>query len=140
MMETFFRRKFSHVKHIFVRQSTLSYDYVKDIFQYFSMFFIFSKKSKLNFLINFSDLRAVMYSLMIHTMRLLFFKRTSMKDSCWIVYFRSCIVHWCWNAFNVDSTWNSQRYFNFIPQILYFLDSRVILIWQITYLTYQLYH
>ena len=85
-----------------------------------SKYFIFSKKSKLNFLINFSDLRVVMYSLMIHTMRLLFIKRTSMKDSCWIVYFRSCIVHWCWNAFNVDSTWNSQRYFNFISQILYF--------------------
>ena len=81
-----------------------------------------------------SNLRAVMYSLMMHTIRLLFIKRTSMKDSCWIVYFRSCIVHWCWNAFNVDSTWNSQRYFSFIPQILYFLDSRVILIWQITIL------
>ena len=139
-MEIFFRRKFSHVKHIFVRQSTLSYDYVKDIFQYFSIFLCFYENETKFFDKFFQSQCIYVFTYDTHTIHLLFIKRTSMKDSCWIVYFRSCIVHWCWNAFNVDSTWNSQRYFNFIPQILYFLDSRVILIWQITYLTYQLYH
>ena len=109
--------------------------------------FYFSRKTKLNFSINFSNLSAFMYSLMIHTqytIHLLFIKRTSMKDSCWIVYFRSCIVHWCWNAFNVDSTWNSQRYFNlmpcFIPQILYFSWFTSDTYLTNHYLTYQLYH
>ena len=137
-MEIFFRRKFSHVKHIFVRQSTLSYDYVKDIFQYFSMFLFFSKKYKLNFWWFFP----ISGLLCIH----LWYTQCvycSSKELVWRTYvglftldlalFTDVEMHLMWIVLETlkgTLTWCLASFLRFFI----FLDSRVILIWQITIL------
>ena len=145
-MEIFFRRKFSHVKHIFVRQSTLSYDYVKDIFQYFSIFY-FSRKTKLNFSINFPiSVHLCIHLWYTHNTQYIY---CSSKELVWrthvglftldLALFTDVEMHLMWIVLETlkgTLTWCLASFLRFFI----FLDSRVILIWQITYLTYQLYH
>ena len=107
--------------------------------------FYFSRKTKLNFSINFSNLSAFMYSLMIHTQYIY----CSSKELVWRTYvglftldlalFTDVEMHLMWIVLETlkgTLTWCLASFLRFFI----FLDSRVILIWQITYLTYQLYH
>ena len=83
------------------------------------LFFYFSRKTKLNFSINFSNLSAFMYSLMIHTQYIY----CSSKELVWrthvglftldLALFTEVEMHLMWMVLE------SQRYFNFIPQIFF---------------------